>query len=170
MNTYFTRWQSPLGELLLTSDGTALTGLYLNQPPTPGDDWIADATAAPFPATIEQLSEYFAGTRTAFDVPLAQNGTVFQKQVWQELGRIPYGMTISYGELAARIGNRNASRAVGLANGKNPISILVPCHRVIGTNGTLTGYSGGMERKRALLDFEAEVRVSGPSSFPTSIK
>jgi methylated-DNA-[protein]-cysteine S-methyltransferase len=166
MTTYYTYTDSPLGRLLLTSDGTALTGMYMNEPPIPGDDWKEDAAAAPFAATKQQLTEYFAGTRTTFDIPLSTPGTAFQTKVWDELTRIPYGETISYGELARRIGDPKASRAVGLANGRNPISIIVPCHRVIGANGTLTGYAWGIERKRALVTFEATVAVHGPTTLP----
>ncbi|HYM67200.1 MAG TPA: methylated-DNA--[protein]-cysteine S-methyltransferase, partial [Patescibacteria group bacterium] len=107
-----------------------------------------------------QLGEYFAGRRTDFDVPLEMEGTPFQLRVWEALREIGYGETISYGELARRIGNPSASRAVGMANGCNPIAVIVPCHRVIGANGTLTGYGGGVERKRLLLDLEA--RATAP--------
>jgi len=112
-----------------------------------------------------QLTAYFEGNLSDFDLPLSMQGTPFQQRVWDELTRIPYGTTISYGELARRIGNANASRAVGLANGRNPISIIVPCHRVIGANGTLTGYGGGLPRKAALLYFEASVLTNGPRHF-----
>ena len=101
-----------------------------------------------------QLEQYFGGERKQFDLPLAANGTDFQRRVWQSLCAIPFGQTASYGQLAAALGNPNASRAVGLANGKNPIAIVVPCHRVIGANGTLTGYAGGLENKRMLLELE----------------
>ena len=101
-----------------------------------------------------QLDEYFAGTRTRFDLPLRLHGTPFQVEVWEQLRRIPYGETISYGELARRVGNANASRAVGLANGQNPLPIVVPCHRVIGANGKLTGYGGGLPIKARLLELE----------------
>jgi methylated-DNA-[protein]-cysteine S-methyltransferase len=117
------------------------------------DDWVEydDGVLAEARA---QLSAYFAGERTTFDLPLAPVGTPFQQRVWGELRRIPYAETVSYGELANRLGSPGASRAVGLANGRNPIAIVVPCHRVIGADGTLTGYAGGLERKRALLDLE----------------
>lgn len=106
------------------------------------------------PAVARQLREYFAAERTTFDLPLAPEGTEFQKKVWAELMRIPYGKTISYGELAQRVGRRGAARAVGRANATNPIAIIVPCHRVIGADGTLTGYAYGVDLKRNLLDFE----------------
>ncbi len=101
-----------------------------------------------------QLQEYFAGERTTFEVPLLMKGAEFERQVWQALRGIPYGQTVSYGEIARRVGQPSAARAVGLANGRNPIAVIVPCHRVIGADGTLTGYGGGLERKRLLLDLE----------------
>ncbi len=153
----FTYLESPIGPLLLACDGKALTGLYMDVPDhSPRDlrDWVEDAGADPLPAAARQLNEYFAGTRREFDLPLHLEGTEFQRRVWGRLTEIRYGETWSYGELAKRIGNPNASRAVGLANGRNPISILVPCHRVIGADGSLTGYGGGLERKRWLLAHE----------------
>jgi len=161
MNTHrlttYTYFDSPIGRLLLQSDGSALTGLYMDVPsrPPPGmHEWVEDANARPLPAAVQQLEEYFSGRRREFDLPLRSDGTEFQQRVWTALTEIPYGVTWSYGELARRIGNPNASRAVGLANGRNPISILVPCHRVIGADGSLTGYGGGVERKRWLLAHE----------------
>jgi methylated-DNA-[protein]-cysteine S-methyltransferase len=147
---------SPIGSLLLTSDGKALTGLFMepSHRPQSSDGWTQGAGIPPLAAAVRQLNEYFAGTRREFDLPIHLDGSEFQKRVWQELMAIPYGVTWSYGQLAKRIGNPNASRAVGLANGRNPISILVPCHRVIGADGTLTGYGGGLERKRWLLAHE----------------
>ena len=148
---------SPIGRLLLRSDGVALTGLYMDVPGRTArgvDEAVEDASAGPLPDTMRQLDEYFAGHRRAFDLPLRLHGTDFQQRVWKVLKEIPYGATWSYGELAKRIDNPNASRAVGLANGRNPISILVPCHRVIGADGALTGYGGGLERKRWLLAHE----------------
>ena len=152
---------SPIGRLMLTSDGEALTGLYMNlykgkpikRPPT-GEQWVQNATLDPFPAAIRQLKEYFAGTRRVFDLPLRAQGTDFQRRVWRELTKIPFGETWSYGQLARRIENPNGSRAVGLANGRNPIAIVVPCHRVIGADGSLTGFGGGIERKQWLLAHE----------------
>jgi methylated-DNA-[protein]-cysteine S-methyltransferase len=159
--SYYTRIDSPIGRLLLTSDATALTGLYMEVSgkaggPVLGVDARADAHAGVLPAATQQLAEYFAGQRRHFDLPLALRGTPFQEQVWQALTEIPYGATWSYGQLAERIGNPRAVRAVGLANGRNPISILVPCHRVIGADGSLTGYGGGLERKRWLLAHEGQ--------------
>jgi methylated-DNA-[protein]-cysteine S-methyltransferase len=156
--SYFTTVESPIGELTLTGDGQALTGLYMehhrHRPPLdPG----AVRDPAPFAEARWQLAQYFAGERTAFDLPLAPVGTPFQREVWDALVAIPYGQTISYGELARRVGRPAASRAVGLANGRNPISIVVPCHRVIGASGSLTGYGGGIDRKRFLLALETGV-------------
>jgi methylated-DNA-[protein]-cysteine S-methyltransferase len=156
--TLYTYYDSPVQPLLLTSDGAALTGLYMvehRHGPEVGADWIEQPDALPFAETKRQLNAYFAGQLTEFDLPLAPDGTEFQQKVWQELRRIPYGTTLSYGELARRIGNPNASRAVGLANGRNPISIIVPCHRVIGASGKLIGYGGGLSRKEILLTLEA---------------
>ena len=149
--TWTTVFDSPVGPLRLTSDGHVLTGVLYNEP-TPDDSWIDDD--APFADVIGELREYFAGERTAFDVPIRATGTAFQTSVWAALREIPYGETRNYGQLAEAIGKPTAVRAVGLANSRNPISIIVPCHRVIGSNGSLTGYSGGLERKRALLDLE----------------
>jgi len=155
LNAY-TYFESPIGRLLLTSDGTALTGLYMepSRKAQSIDGWIQDEAVAPISATVRQLTEYFAGTRRDFDLPLRFQGTTFQTRVWRELTVIPYGQTWSYGQLAQRIDKPSASRAVGLANGRNPIAILVPCHRVIGADGSLTGYGGGLERKRWLLAHE----------------
>ena len=152
----FTYFDSPIGRLLLTTDGTALSGLYMEPsrktPSTEG--WVNDPTIAPLAEAVRQLTEYFSGKRREFDLPLRLQGTAFQQRVWRELTEIPYGETWSYGQLAKRINKPSASRAVGLANGRNPISILVPCHRVIGADGSLTGYGGGLERKQWLLAHE----------------
>jgi methylated-DNA-[protein]-cysteine S-methyltransferase len=113
---------------------------------------------SPFPDVIEQLAGYFAGERTEFELPLALAGTAFQREVWAGLQRIPFGETMTYGELAEHIGKPGAARAVGLANGRNPIGIIVPCHRVVGSGGGLTGYGGGLDRKQHLLDLERSVR------------
>ncbi|HEY8459085.1 MAG TPA: methylated-DNA--[protein]-cysteine S-methyltransferase [Blastocatellia bacterium] len=156
--TFFTSLDSPVGALLLTSNGEAITGLFMEKHkggPKPIGDWIRDD--APFREAADQLKAYFAGELTEFNLPIATGGAPFQRRVWTELRNIPYGSTISYGELARRIGNPKASRAVGAANGDNPISIIIPCHRVIGSNGDLTGYGGGIERKKFLLEFESKV-------------
>jgi len=152
---------SPIGRLMLTSDGEALTGLYMNlyrnkptKLPDLSDDWVQNATQGPLPVATRQLKEYFAGARREFDLPLKMAGSEFQQRVWRELTKIPFGKTWSYGQLAKRIGNPNGSRAVGLANGRNPIAIIVPCHRVIGADGSLTGFGGGIDRKQWLLTHE----------------
>jgi methylated-DNA-[protein]-cysteine S-methyltransferase len=154
----YTKLSSPVGELLLTAEDGRLTGLYL-----PADSSARRAAAQPgaarrdegaFAAARAQLAEYFAGERTSFDLPVAPVGTPFQQSVWSELQRIGHGTTTTYAELARRIGRPTAIRAVGAANGANPVSIVIPCHRVIGSNGTLTGYGGGLEAKRFLLDLE----------------
>lgn len=166
--TRYTYTDSPVGRLMLVSDGTALTGLYLDDHaggPQPEAGWQHDPSALPFPATVAQLSAYFAGERRTFDLPLALAGTDFQRRVWAELCHIPFGTTISYGALARRVGNPNGSRAVGLANGRNPVAIIVPCHRVIGSNGQLVGYGGGLARKQALLAFEASVWSDTPQQL-----
>jgi methylated-DNA-[protein]-cysteine S-methyltransferase len=151
----YTLVASPVGDLLLTGDGVALCGCWF----TDDDGGAArrqglERDDVAFADVAAQLREYFAGTRTTFDVELAPAGTEFQRRVWAQLRTIPYGETRSYGAVAAELGTPGASRAVGLANGRNPISIIVPCHRVIGADGSLTGYGGGMERKRHLLDLE----------------
>jgi methylated-DNA-[protein]-cysteine S-methyltransferase len=146
---------SPIGELLLLGEECVLRGLYMQEGRKPMP--IASAwrqAAEPFRNVITQLQEYFAGARSVFEVPLLMEGTPFERRVWRALQDIPYGATVTYGEVARRIDEPSAARAVGLANGRNPVSVIVPCHRVIGANGTLTGYGGGLERKRALLDLE----------------
>jgi methylated-DNA-[protein]-cysteine S-methyltransferase len=157
MTTWTTTVDSPVGPLVLTSDGTALTRVLFDAEPDP--TWSTEPCDV-LARAVTQLVEYFAGNRTDFDVPLAPVGTPFQLAVWAALRDIPYGETITYRELAARVGNPNASRAVGLANGRNPISVVVPCHRVIGADGSLTGYGGGLPRKRTLLELEQQ--VAGP--------
>ncbi|MDQ4075315.1 MAG: methylated-DNA--[protein]-cysteine S-methyltransferase [Chloroflexota bacterium] len=170
--TYYTYVSSPLGLLLLTSDGSALTGLYMNEHKhgtAISDNWILRDDAPPFPEARTQLEEYFVGTRTQFDLPLAADGTAFQREVWAELETIPYGETISYGELARRVGRPRGAQAVGAANGRNPISIIVPCHRVVGADGALVGYGGGLERKAALLAHEAKNRSDVPRQLALGV-
>lgn len=155
--TYFTKIESPIGELLLVSDGKNLIRVSMDQQKYAAaidPAWIEKKDVAVLQQAAEQLQSYFAKKLRRFDLPLAFAGTEFQNKVWRELVKIPYGITISYGELARRVGNPQASRAVGLANGKNPIAIIVPCHRVIGANGKLTGFGGGLPRKKKLLDIE----------------
>lgn len=154
----YTQIDSPIGTIILTSDGQALTGLYTSAHKYEAE--LSDRQSVSVDRSEilskakEELQLYFAGKLTEFTVPVAKSGTPFQQRVYEQLCLIPYGETISYGELAARVGNPNASRAVGMANGRNPISIIVPCHRVIGANGTLTGYGGGLPRKQFLLELE----------------
>lgn len=148
----YTWMESPVGRLLLAGDEKGLRKLLFRGKPEKG--WREDPNALTEP--VRQLRAYFAGELHDFDLPLAPEGTPFQLRVWRELRNIPYGQTISYGELARRIGSPKGSRAVGLANGANPISIVVPCHRVIGSNGKLTGYGGGIENKELLLALEKE--------------
>ncbi len=158
----YTNFDSPLGELVLVGDGRALHGLYMQEGRTAirvDAGW--EAAEEPVAAVRGQLAEYFAGRRTDFDVPLAMAGSPFQQRVWNALKEIPHGETISYGEQARRVGPPATARNVGSANGRNPISIIVPCHRVIGADGSLTGYGGGLERKRFLLDLEAGVLALG---------
>jgi methylated-DNA-[protein]-cysteine S-methyltransferase len=145
---------SPIGRLLLTSDGDALTGLYMDTPsksPTLSSGWTEQPSAGPLPEATRQLQEYFTGRRQSFELPLKLQGTEFQKRVWTQLTKIPFGATWSYGQLAKTLDNPNACRAVGLANGRNPIAVIVPCHRVIGADGSLTGFGGGIPRKQWLL-------------------
>ena len=149
----------PVGTLTLTAEDGKLTRLHMDgqrHAPDASLDWERDDDG--LAGVVEQLEAYFAGSRQAFEVPLALAGTDFQRRVWEGLLEIPYGETMSYGELARRVGRPGASRAVGLANGRNPVAIIVPCHRVIGANGTMTGYGGGLDRKVWLLDHERSRR------------
>jgi methylated-DNA-[protein]-cysteine S-methyltransferase len=150
---------SPIGPLTLVAADGQITGLYMDaQRHRPGEEVVGragDPAAEPFATAADQLARYFAGQLTEFELPLAPAGTRFQRAVWDALRQIPYGETWSYGQLASKIGNPAAVRAVGLANGRNPIALVVPCHRVIGADGSLTGYGGGLDRKRFLLDLES---------------
>ncbi|GAA3819542.1 methylated-DNA--[protein]-cysteine S-methyltransferase [Streptomyces phyllanthi] len=146
---------SPYGPLTLVATDGVLSGLYMtDQRHRPPQESFGDPDDTPFAEATEQLRAYFAGELMEFTLPLHLTGTPFQRSVWEQLRRIPYGETRSYGQLADALGNPKASRAVGLANGRNPIGVIVPCHRVVGTDGNLTGYGGGLDRKRRLLDFE----------------
>jgi methylated-DNA-[protein]-cysteine S-methyltransferase len=172
MSTTHTTIASPLGELILVAEDGTLTGVYF-----PGH-WTG-----PDPATFgersehrleqveDQLAEYFAGQRTSFELPTAATGSPFQRQVWELIDRIPYGQTTTYGQLAGELGDPALARRVGNAVGHNPLSVIVPCHRVVGKDGKLTGYAGGLQRKRFLLDLEASSERSegsSPALFPFS--
>jgi len=162
---YWNEVSSPVGSLLLAGDGSRIKLIHFLSGPRPRHaerGWVEDTR--PFEAAIAQLEEYFAGRRQTFDLPLAPEGTSFQHTVWHALTRIPYGETTSYGELARRIGKPQASRAVGLANGANPLPIVVPCHRVIGADGSLTGFGGGLDIKRKLLTLERRVLTCSSAS------
>ena len=148
--------ESEIGDLLLLGDGQALTGLYTSEH-VRKPQLVGDRDDQAFAAAREQLNEYFAGERRQFDLKLVPKGTDFQRTVWNELCLIPYGETASYGELAHRIGSPTAVRAVGLANGRNPLSIVIACHRVIGGRGALTGYAGGLAIKEWLLKHETSL-------------
>lgn len=154
--TFYDVTESPLGPLLLTSDGEALTGVFMENHrhgPAVGPTWTRDA--APLRAVREQLGAYFAGDLQTFTLATRTSGTPFQESVWVALADIPFGATESYGSVAVRLGDPNAVRAVGTANGRNPLSIVVPCHRVVAADGALAGYGGGVENKRRLLALES---------------
>jgi methylated-DNA-[protein]-cysteine S-methyltransferase len=166
---HYTKIDSPLGELLVLADEDGLTGLYLptgkHVAQTPKGARRDDAALA---SVRQQLAEYFSGQRERFDLPLNPYGTAFQRKVWLALRDIPYGKTTTYGTIATDLGQPTASRAVGLANGRNPLAVIVPCHRVIGANGALTGFGGGLPRKRWLLDHERRIlgaNGGGPSGL-----
>ncbi|MFD5767866.1 methylated-DNA--[protein]-cysteine S-methyltransferase [Streptomyces sp. NPDC127049] len=147
---------SPYEPLTLVAVDGVLSRVYMTeQRHRPPEETFGDRDPRPFGETIRQLDAYFEGELTEFDLPLHLEGTPFQQSVWEQLQLIPYGETRTYGELAEALGKPGASRAVGLANGKNPVGIIVPCHRVIGSGGSLTGYGGGLDRKKRLLAFEA---------------
>ncbi|MFE9093169.1 methylated-DNA--[protein]-cysteine S-methyltransferase [Streptomyces sp. NPDC007264] len=154
--TQHTVLDSPYGPLTLIATDGVLSGLYMvGQRHRPPEETFGERDDTPFDEAADQLAAYFAGELKEFTLELRLVGTPFQRSVWEQLRRIPYGETRSYGELAEVLGSPRASRAVGLANGRNPIGIIVPCHRVVGANGGLTGYGGGLDRKKRLLDFES---------------
>lgn len=157
---------SPIGPLSLVAAGGALVELrFPNSPLEPGEGGVEDADDPVLRQAADELDEYFAGERTDFDVPLAPRGTAFQLAAWRALRDIPFGETVSYGDQARRLGDVNKSRAIGAANGRNPIPIIVPCHRVIGANGSLIGFGGGIELKVWLLDHERRIRGGQGSLF-----
>jgi methylated-DNA-[protein]-cysteine S-methyltransferase len=161
MRFHYSEMSTPIGPLCLAADGDNLIAVHIGTAASLQKrlrstmEWhhSSDALAE----AVHQVTAYFAGELREFSLPLAPVGTPFQQRVWKELRSIPYGVTVSYGEIARRIGAPDSARAIGAANGQNPIAIVVPCHRVIGANGALTGYGGGMERKRYLLDLESGV-------------
>jgi methylated-DNA-[protein]-cysteine S-methyltransferase len=164
---------SPIGTLTLTAEDDALTGLYMDlfrgsadKRPTFDAGWAQSDDHPLLKLCRRQLKEYFAGRRRAFELPLRPAGSAFQQSVWRELTAIPFGVTRSYGDIARRLGNPNASRAVGLANGRNPIAVIIPCHRVIGADGSLTGFGGGLPRKQWLLTHEGSygLRPAAPAA------
>lgn len=154
---YYDYYQSPRGRMLLVADDEALTGVYFTGQkyrPRIEPEWRRDESHAPLRQAKRELGEYFGGKRTRFTVKVAPQGTPFQRAVWKAIAGIGFGKTIPYAELARRAGRPGSSRAVGAATGRNPIGIIVPCHRIVGSNGTLTGYAGGLAKKRALLALE----------------
>lgn len=161
---------TPLGTLLATADGSHLTGLHFTgeaHAPRLAPDWVLDPDLPVLRAAQAQLGEYFAGSRRIFDLPLRPRGTPYQRRVWELLREIPYGTTTTYGAMAVRLGTPGAARAVGAANGRNPLSIVVPCHRAIGAKGALTGYAGGLHRKAALLALEGALPgAAAPPAAP----
>jgi methylated-DNA-[protein]-cysteine S-methyltransferase len=172
MTCRYCQCDTAFGRVLLTSDGAALTGLYFEgqrHQPEIGADWIRDDAAEPFVLARAQLAAYARGERRRFELPLAPSGTRFQRAVWQALLTIEHGETLTYAALAARVGAPRAVRAVGGAVGRNPLSVVIPCHRVVGSDGSLTGYAGGLDRKRALLRLEG-ARVAGPAPSATRVR
>jgi methylated-DNA-[protein]-cysteine S-methyltransferase len=159
----FARYESPLGTVIAIADPHGITSIdfvdakYAKRI-EPG--WVEDANDPRLRKCISQLREYFAGTRREFDLPLSPHGTPFQERVWQEIARVPYGKTISYGELARRAGAPGQARAAGAATGRNPVGVVVPCHRIVGADGSLTGYAGGLSRKQRLLELEGALQGS----------
>ena len=163
--TTFMRLDTPIGVLTLAADDAGLRRIDFPPPRPPPEDWI-EGDSAVLAETRRQLEAYFAGTRRDFDLPLSPQGTAFQREVWQTLAEIPYGATWSYRDLAQRIGRPSALRAVGAANGRNPLPIVLPCHRVIGANGALTGFGGGLPTKAFLLRLEGSLPRAGAELFP----
>jgi methylated-DNA-[protein]-cysteine S-methyltransferase len=161
--TRFARYDSPLGPMFATAEDDGITHIEFlgaKYAPEAQSDWIEDPTAPDLAACGTQLAEYFAGKRTEFALRLAPRGSDFQQRVWHEIARVPYGKTISYAELARRAGAVGQARAAGAATGRNPVSLAIPCHRIVGSDGSLTGYAGGLERKRELLELEGVLQRS----------
>lgn len=161
--TRYSRFDTPLGPVVAVAEEGGLVhvdfvGARYERPI--GPDWIDDPEAPALAACREQLAEYFAGARTRFELPLAPRGSQFQQRVWREISRVPYGETITYAELARRAGSPGNARAAGAATGRNPLGVVIPCHRIVGSDGSLTGYAGGLERKRELLELEGALQGS----------
>jgi methylated-DNA-[protein]-cysteine S-methyltransferase len=157
---YYDLLESRHGQMLLVADGQGLSGVYFDGQkylPRVESDWRRDAHHAPLRQATRELAEYFGGERKSFETALAPEGTPFQRSVWKAISTVDFGKTITYGELARRTGCPGSARAAGAATGRNPVSIIVPCHRIVGANGSLTGYAGGLERKRALLALESGI-------------
>ena len=160
MMRYYGFYESPYGQMLLVADGEALCGVYFDGQkylPQVASQWRRDAQHATLRQAKRELAEYFAGKRKRFEVALAPEGTPFQRSVWKAIATVGFGETISYAELAQRAGCPGSARAAGAATGRNPIGIIVPCHRILGSDGSLTGYAGGLDRKRALLALESGI-------------
>ena len=154
---FYSNIKSPLGELVLVTDDAALTGLYFagcDHVPVERERWTLKAQHPVLQQTSKQLEQYFSGKRTSFSLPVRLIGTNFQKRVWTQIARIPFGQTISYTQLAKRAGAPQAIRAAGTTTGRNPVSIIIPCHRIVGKNGSMCGFAGGLERKQHLLELE----------------
>ena len=161
--TRFARFETPLGTVLATAAGGFITSVNFidakyTKPIDP--EWTQDPDSPALKECAAQLGDYFGGKRRSFDLPLAPEGTPFQKRVWQEIARVPFGATLTYSELAARAGAAGSARAAGAATGRNPIAVIVPCHRIVGSDGSLTGYAGGLERKTKLLEIEGVLQAS----------
>ena len=157
---YYDLYESPQGQMLLVADSEGLSGVYFDGQkylPQVESDWRRDARHAPLSQAKRELAEYFGGERKRFESPLAPRGTAFQQSVWKAISTVGFGKTITYSELAHRAGFPGSARASGAATGRNPLSIIVPCHRIVGSNGSLTGYAGGLDRKRALLALESGI-------------
>ena len=157
---YYDFYESPQGQMLLVADGEALCGVYFDGQkylPQVASQWRRDPQHATLRQAKRELAEYFAGKRKRFEVALAPEGTPFQRSVWKAISTVGFGRTVSYAELAQRAGCPGSARAAGAATGRNPIGIIVPCHRILGSDGSLTGYAGGLDRKRALLALESGI-------------
>ena len=161
--TRFARYDSPLGPMYATAEDDGITHvefLGAKYAPAESPEWVEDPHSPELAACGTQLAEYFAGKRTEFALRVAPRGSEFQQRVWREISRVPFGETISYAELARRAGAPGQARAAGAATGRNPVSLVVPCHRIVGSDGSLTGYAGGLERKRELLELEGVLQRS----------